>query len=304
MSRSTRQPDKSFEAIRLKACVGLCGFSLAFLLISVWLIRDHAAEQERLGQVIGDNRQLVENTRLLQGAVDQVQTNLIRQTDRLKSKSEALASSEQARLELERERRARLEEAQRRADRVASVRRSLAPALARTDALIFLDDRRITLRLPGGDLFASGEAVLQPGGQAILSSVALALSEHLPGAPIRIEGHTDNVAIGPSLAEKFPSNWHLSATRAAAAAEFLTRLGILQASRIEVVGLGDTRPVADNTSEEGRAQNRRIDIVINLEEAGEPVRAVVVPMAPEQVSLPVSETVPTELPPPDPDAAP
>ena len=257
--------DKSFEAIRFNAALGLFLFSLIFLVSTIWFIREHAQERERLGQVIGDNRQLVENQRLLQGAVEQLKNNLARQNDRLQTKSEALASSEQARLTLERERRDRLIQIQERAEKIDGIRTQLAPAFKDISAQIFLTEDQITIRLPGQSLFASAETTLQPEGTEILASVASILRAQLLNLPIRVEGHTDNMAIGENLLEKYPTNLHLSAARASSAADYMISEGGLENAYVEAVGKGDTAPVAGNSTEEGRAQNRRIDIVIQLD---------------------------------------
>lgn len=256
--------DKSFEAIRFNAALGLFIFSLIFLVSTIWFLHQHADERDRLGQIIGDNRQLVENQRLLQGAVEQLKHNLARQKSRLQTKSEALASSEQARLMLERERRDRLIKVQERAEKVDDIRTRLAPALQNISAQVFLTDNSITIRLPGANLFASAEATLQPEGAAILSSIAAILREQLVDLPIRVEGHTDNIPIGNNLIKTFPSNLHLSAIRASSAVQFLVEEGSLDPKLLEAVGKGDTAPIGDNLTEEGRAQNRRIDIVIDL----------------------------------------
>ncbi|MEM6820581.1 MAG: OmpA family protein [Verrucomicrobiota bacterium] len=258
--------DKSFDSIRLKATLGLFIFSLMFLLISVWLIQQHAHEQKRLGQVLGDNRQLVENQRLLLAATDQLRDNMAQQATQLKTKSKELRTSEQERLLLEKDRMVRLLKAQGRAERVKSIRRALAPALEGTEAQIFLDDQEVTIRLPGQNLFLSAEALLQQQGKEILDSIALVLSEELKDLPFRIEGHTDNIPIGESLKEVFPTNWHLSSMRASSAAQYLVDEGKIAPSRIEVVGRGAGDPIADNATPEGQAQNRRMDIVIRLED--------------------------------------
>ncbi|MEM1156879.1 MAG: OmpA family protein [Verrucomicrobiota bacterium] len=257
--------DKSFEAIRFNAALGLFLFSMIFLISSIWFIYQHAQERERLGQVIGDNRQLVENQRLMQGAVEQLRNNLARQNDRLKTKAEALASSEQARLTLERERRERLIQIQQRAEKIDAIRSQLAPALRDISTQIFLTQDQITIRLPGKNLFASAETTLQPEGTEILASVARILNAQLTDLPIRIEGHTDDVPIGDNLQNTFPTNLHLSAARASAAVDFLISEGGLTATLLEAVGKGDTTPIADNSTTEGRAQNRRIDIIIQLD---------------------------------------
>jgi len=261
---SKSSSNRSFEAIRFHASVGLFCFSLIFLFTSIWIIYRHAEEQGRLRQVIGDSRQLLENQRLLQGAVDQLKNNLARQTDRLKTKSEALANSEQARLELEKERLARLTRAERQAEQVQALRQALAPALEPTDAQVFLEKDHVTIRLPGEVMFGPGESTLQPIGQDVLLFVAEVLRNQLTQYPIRIEGHTDNVPIGENLKAQFPTNWHLSSARSSTAAGFLVDNGLIRPDRLEAVGKGSADPVADNTTPEGRAQNRRLDIVINI----------------------------------------
>ncbi len=76
---------------------------------------------------------------------------------------------------------------------------------------------------------------------------------------IRIEGHTDNVIISNEL---YHSNWQLSSIRASNVAEFLVSDGNINPNRVSAVGYGEYRPLQSNDSEDGRAQNRRVDIVI------------------------------------------
>ena len=82
---------------------------------------------------------------------------------------------------------------------------------------------------------------------------------------IRIEGHTDNT---PIHTEQFPSNWELSTARATQVIAYLTRRFPFQASRLSAAGYGEHRPVAKNATPEGRALNRRVDLVV-LSEASE-----------------------------------
>ena len=76
---------------------------------------------------------------------------------------------------------------------------------------------------------------------------------------LRIEGHTDNVPINSS---QFSSNWELSAERGVTVLRYLSEIGGLPVSRLAQAGFADTRPIADNGTPEGRALNRRADIVI------------------------------------------
>lgn len=79
---------------------------------------------------------------------------------------------------------------------------------------------------------------------------------------IRIEGHTDNVPIGVKLREKFPTNWELSTARATNVVRFFIERGGVNRERLEAVGFADTRPVASNDTEDGRTDNRRIEILL------------------------------------------
>jgi len=111
-------------------------------------------------------------------------------------------------------------------------------------------------------LFASGSAQPRPEAVAAVARVA----EVLAGAPnlIRVEGHTDD---RPIATLQFPSNWELSAARAASIARVLIGSG-LAPGRLTVVGYGEHQPIADNLSETGRNSNRRVVLVILARSAG------------------------------------
>ncbi len=103
-----------------------------------------------------------------------------------------------------------------------------------------------------GITFATGQATITPASDAVLSDVLAVLTANADWK-LRIEGHTDNV--GDKAA-----NLKLSNARAAAIAAWLAGKGI-DATRLSIAGLGDTQPVGENTTEEGRARNRRVVLV-------------------------------------------
>jgi chemotaxis protein MotB len=105
-------------------------------------------------------------------------------------------------------------------------------------------------------LLDSGSARLAPSAFGVLESVGSILAPVANG--IRVEGHTDNV---PNSTLQFPSNWELSAARAASVVHFLMRVGI-EPERMAAIGYGEHRPVGDNGSDEGRQRNRRVTLVI------------------------------------------
>lgn len=105
-------------------------------------------------------------------------------------------------------------------------------------------------------LFAPGSANLGEGAQAAIDLVRI----HIEGNrnPVTIEGYTDNI---PTEGQSYSSNWVLSAARASAVAQYLTTTGIRR-ERIAAVGYGENHPLATNATPEGRAQNRRVVIVV------------------------------------------
>jgi chemotaxis protein MotB len=119
------------------------------------------------------------------------------------------------------------------------------------------DADSITISLADNLLFDSGSADLKPGSQDVLIEVA----EALRGLPneMRIEGHTDNI---PVNSVDFPTNWELSAARASRVLRFMREQGSLTENTIFGAHFAETQPIADNATAEGRALNRRADIVI------------------------------------------
>ena len=105
-------------------------------------------------------------------------------------------------------------------------------------------------------LFPSGVATLSPPAEQVLQQLADTLKP-FPNA-IRVEGHTDNRPINTPA---FPSNWELSAARAASVVHLFTRAG-MDPARLAVIGLGENRPSQSNATAEGRNANRRVLLVI------------------------------------------
>ena len=110
-----------------------------------------------------------------------------------------------------------------------------------------------------GVLFDSRQAVVKPAGLKVLKQVSDALKD-VPDKQIRIEGHTDNVPIGVKLRDKFAPNWELSTTRATSIVRYLIGEGGVNRDMISAAGYADTRPVATNASDDGKASNRRIEL--------------------------------------------
>lgn len=105
-------------------------------------------------------------------------------------------------------------------------------------------------------LFASGSAALAPEARRILERLAVVL-RHFPN-PVQVEGFTDDAPISSST---FPSNWELSAGRAATVVRLFAELEV-EPERMVAIGFGQYRPAADNATAEGKAKNRRVLVVI------------------------------------------
>lgn len=115
----------------------------------------------------------------------------------------------------------------------------------------------VTLRISEKILFPSGRASLENSGQELVKKLSAILAKS--GGTISIEGHTDNIPINNAA---FPSNWELSAARAAMVLRQLISLG-LPADKLRAIAYADTKPVQDNASPDGRAANRRVELVIS-----------------------------------------
>ena len=118
-------------------------------------------------------------------------------------------------------------------------------------------DRRMVVQLQSDVLFASGSASLSKDGKVSVVEVARVLAD-IPGKKFQVEGHTDNV---PIKTEQFPANWELASARALTVLRAMTDGG-LAADRVSAASFGDTKPAARNDTPEGKAQNRRIEIVV------------------------------------------
>jgi chemotaxis protein MotB len=110
-------------------------------------------------------------------------------------------------------------------------------------------------------LFDSGKTTIKPQGLEVLQRVGSILLD-VKDKAISIEGHTDDVPIGAELSKKYSTNWELSAVRATTVARYLQEKIGIDPGLLSAIGYGEYHPVASNESEEGRAKNRRIEIVL------------------------------------------
>jgi chemotaxis protein MotB len=115
------------------------------------------------------------------------------------------------------------------------------------------------LILPGDLLFGSGSAALSADGEKLVKELVGEIGQQ--PYQIAVLGFTDNVPVGPALAERYPSNWELAGARAASVVRLMQAEGI-PAAQLIAVSRGETGAIASNDTPEGRARNRRIDVRI------------------------------------------
>ena len=224
---------------------------------------------QRLLEAIEDNKLLQEDLMRARADLDRVEkvladrsaeagaamTEMRQEVDRLTTESNIL----QEQLEVERQaREARLAEVQGTYDELVG---KLEEEIQRGEVKISELKGKLTVNVVDKILFDSGKAELKPAGINVLQQIGDILIS-TADKDIQVEGHTDNVPIRGTLTEKYPTNWELSTARAATVLHFLQNEAGISGDRLSAVGYGEYRPISTNGTAEGRAQNRRIQIVL------------------------------------------
>jgi chemotaxis protein MotB len=133
---------------------------------------------------------------------------------------------------------------------------ALSDLIQNDDVTIKKGEDWLELEIKSNVLFQSGESRLEKTAIPIVDKIATILNTS--ANPVQVEGFTDN---NPINTPKFPSNWELSASRAASMVHLLSRLGV-EPSRMSAIGYGEFKPIADNQTEYGRQKNRRVVLVV------------------------------------------
>lgn len=182
-----------------------------------------------------------------------------------------------------------------------SVEEALKPLIDRKLVAIRRTPDWLEIEIRTDILFASGIARISPQAQSVLENIAGILAP-FPNA-LRIEGYTDDK---PISTPQFPSNWELSAARAASVARLFSDHGVA-AQRLGIIGWGQVRPVAANDTEEGRNRNRRVLVVVlsdrsgpsrftnDADKSGQTAQADPVPAKPD-ASVPTAPAATTAMP--------
>lgn len=233
------------------------------------------AKSDSLSQSIGELRRKVadleaENGRLRQesAALRKAQEEKSRQLGQVEGERDKVrqelaasrASTEKLQADFAAQKKAQQEKVEKVSATYEGLLEKMKGEIAKGEVTISELKGKLTLNMVDSILFDSGKSEVKAGGAAVLEKVVSILKDVRDKA-IRIEGHTDNVQIGGALARQYPTNWELSAARAINVARYLEKQGIDRSS-LAAVAFGETRPVVSNDTPEGRAKNRRIEIVL------------------------------------------
>lgn len=184
----------------------------------------------------------------LQFRVEQLQSQNVELTKRLETQVSALSSEKE-------------EEIAKLQDTYDELLSELEEQMKKGEVTITKLADQLKVNILDRVLFPSGEAGITPDGIRILTKVGGILRQ-VQDKRIRIEGHTDNVPIHSNLQDDFPTNWELSVARATNVVRFLTEEMHVDPQLLEATGFGEYQPIATNKTPKGRAQNRRIEIVL------------------------------------------
>jgi len=209
-------------------------------------IKAAAAQRDKAQAEVNDLQ--TESLRLAHGQLSRTKQELALKEQSLAVKNRQLAKTAQ---ELEAEKKAR-------ADAERKMREALQRVAEAAALAVKQEPRGTVIVLPGNVLFQSGKSTLKPLAQQKIALVAEQIRTQ-PESVVTVEGHTDNRG-------SEASNQVLSQRRAESVRDFLMSKGI-PGNQIRAIGLGESRPIASNESTEGRANNRRVEIVVKQ---GEP----------------------------------
>ena len=185
----------------------------------------------------------------------------------LEQERQRLKAGEADKARLEQERLVKEDEIKRLTRTQEELSKSLQDEIAKGNITIQQVRDRLTINMVDRVLFDSGQAQVKPAGIKVLKQVGDVLKT-VTDKQIRIEGHTDNVPISTKLQDKFKTNWELSTARTTTEVRYLIDQGSVDRQYLSAVGYADTHPLASNETEQDRASNRRIEIVLYPRDLG------------------------------------
>ncbi|MBF0287979.1 MAG: OmpA family protein [SAR324 cluster bacterium] len=210
-----------------------------------------SAQNRKLGEMIGDYELKITK-------FEQQERQLLDETEKKRKQEEELRRQLESYQNESEELQERFQEDhQARQDMVMSLRDQLESAKVKVMEL----SNRVAVRLDETLLFDSGKSYIKASGFKVLKKIGAVLKK-IHDRHIQVEGHTDARRIGGTLKKKFPTNWELSAARAANVVRYLVDEIKIEPNRISASGFGPYQPIADNKTPEGRQSNRRVEFAL------------------------------------------
>ena len=245
---------------------GIAGLILVLLIamISYYRARFKQTEDELFTEQanLAQSREKSEN---LQRALEKTQQELEAKKYRIKILEGTIGEVQQdvsklskAKAEVEAEKQKLLEEKRQRDAETQDLVDSLQQEIQNQEIMITELQGMLTVNLMDKILFDSGKAEIKPEGKRVLDKIAEMFLNRYPDREIRVEGHTDDRPFRGSVM----GNWNLSTARAIAAVRYLQGQAGVDATRLAAVGYAHYRPIATNGTSDGRAKNRRIEIIV------------------------------------------
>jgi chemotaxis protein MotB len=139
---------------------------------------------------------------------------------------------------------------------------------AKNNVTVAETEQGVMITIADSVLFESGRAEIRREALPVLEGLAEVLTVNASVKEMRVQGHTDNVPIRSTL---FPSNWELSAVRAAMVTRVLTELYRIPPERISAVGYAEFHALVDNLTPENRAKNRRVELLVFMNDPDKPL---------------------------------
>jgi chemotaxis protein MotB len=214
-----------------------------------------------LAKVTGERDKLTENRKMLE---ESLKSTADVKNQKIAELSQRISDLEKDNAKLKEQiadlRKAKVEEVQKTSKTYEEMLDKMKSEISKGQVTISELKGKLTVNMLNAILFDSGKAEVKPEGMEVLQKVVDIL-KNVTDKAIRIEGHTDNVLIVGELTRKYPTNWELSAARAINVTRYLQKQGI-DPTLLSAVAYGEFKPVASNDTEEGKAKNRRIEIIL------------------------------------------
>lgn len=224
-----------------------------------------AGEQQQLADLQVKYRKLHNTNMSLLNTIEDLKVELRQEKTIVIEKEQAIAELDLLKRKVETSLQQQLAEKEQEIAELTKTRReieeNLKEQIEQRDIKIEEIEGKLKVTFVDKILFSSGSVKIKAKGKEVLSKLADSIKD-AKDQNIVVEGHTDDVQIGKALQAKLPTNWELSAARAAAVVRFLQDDAGIEPQRLTASGFGSYQPVASNETEEGRSQNRRIEIIL------------------------------------------